>query len=55
MPIAATGCDEFYFKGGKVRLSSSGYNAQLELNLSFDDLVRVLMFLHAKGHGRERD
>lgn len=40
-----TGCDEFYFKGGKVRLSSSGYDAHVELSLPFADLVRVLMFL----------
>ena len=43
-----TGCDEFYFKGGKVRLSSSGYDARLELNLSFDELVRVLIFLKSR-------
>ena len=40
-----TGCDEFYFKGGKLRLSSSGYDAHLELSLSFDELVRVLILL----------
>jgi len=45
---ALTGCDEFYFQGGKVRLSSSGTNAHLELSLSFDELVRVLMFLHGQ-------
>ena len=43
-----TGCDEFYFKGGKVRLSSGGYDAHLELSLSFDELVRVLMFLKSR-------
>ncbi len=45
---ALTGCDEFYFKGGKVRLSSSGYDAHLELSLPFDELVRVLMFLKSR-------
>ena len=43
-----TGCDEFYFKGGKVRLSSSGYDAHLELSLPFDKLVRVLIFLKSR-------
>lgn len=42
---ALTGSDEFYFKGGRVRLSCSEYDEELRLSLPYDDLVRVLVYL----------
>ena len=44
-----TGSDEFYFKGGSIRMSAYGHDADVKLSLPFDDLVRLLMFAYGGG------